>query len=131
MHNSKCKGIGFATLDSKVVANKLIKCNNIYCKNRQLRFTRYKSDKHNKYVQTSYIKVLGIPEYADRNWLLTHLGDFSIKRCYIDMNTNTGQRLEYGVLELDDTLEYDIYKTKYRVYDSTGEHILRFAKYDD
>lgn len=132
--NSKCKGIGFITLDSKNAASIIISKNDIYCKGRQLRFTKYKNDKQKSNVPNIYIKIDGIPSDVQRSWVLENINNKikNIKRCYIDMNINTGELMDYAIIEIDvtDVDELNVNKLKHTVNYNSNSYVLTYSYHD-
>ena len=115
------RGFGFVIMNSTESANELKKRTDITLKNRILRFTCYSSmsdstrlsmlgdHTHQLHVQHhNYIKIDGIPYDKNREWLknvFVEMGYGPIGRYFVCMNHNSGERKDYGMIEILDAIK--------------------------
>jgi RNA recognition motif-containing protein len=102
----KGRGFGFVVFSSENERDKIININNFYIKNRKLRLHSY--DNINKLSDKSlFIRIENIDTNISRDDIYKEISIFcKVKKCFIDTNRLTGEKLSTGLLEISD---FDIY----------------------
>jgi RNA recognition motif-containing protein len=105
INNTSSKCFGFVVFNNKNTIDEIIKDNNIIIGERKLRLTRY-FDKNNK-VQ-NYIRLENIPKNITDKDIRKEFENYSeVGKCFIDMNRETGQLKNTGIVEI---LENEIFE---------------------
>ena len=116
--NSRC--FGFIVLKNKECLEELLITNNVFLKDRKLRFTRYNNSNSNlnnnininnntnNNTNNNYLKLYNIPNTIKTEDIKKEFENYSqIGKCFIDMDRLTGEYKTTGIIEI---LELDIYE---------------------
>lgn len=99
--NSNSKNFGFVVFNKKTTVDNIIKDNNIIIGERKLRLTRY-FDKNN-FIQ-NYIRLENIPNTIIDTDIRKEFENYSpVGKCFVDMDRNTGQLKNTGIVEIIET----------------------------
>ena len=103
----KGRGIGFVVFSTETERDKIINLNNFYLKNRKLRLSTY--DNLNKTFDKSlFIRIENIDKGISRDELYNEISIFClVKKCFIDTNRITGEKLSTGLIEISDATIYN------------------------
>ncbi len=101
------RGFGFVAFKTSQDANLLLKQDNIYIRERKLRFTCYSTQKPKAKTNTNYILLSDLTEDITREDILTEFKVYSdIGKCFIMTNRDTGDLRDLAIVEVLDNDSY-------------------------
>jgi RNA recognition motif-containing protein len=106
----KCRGFGFITLDNIDHAEELKKRSDINIRDRQLRFTEYRTSNTKKLVdgdKNNLLFVDSLPDSATRDYLTDLFKGYSLGKHYVATNSDTGISKNNGLVEILDDSQYE------------------------
>jgi RNA recognition motif-containing protein len=101
------RGFGFVAFKTINDTTFLLKQDNIYIRERKLRFTSYSTQKPKAKTTTNYILLSDITQDITREDILTEFKVYSdIGKCFIMTNRNTGDFRDLAIVEVLDNDSY-------------------------